>query len=338
MTASRVLVVGPAWVGDMVMAGGLVQVLKARAPDMAIDILAPPATAPIAALMPGVRDVIESRTGHGRLDIGARWSLGRSLRQRRYELAIVLPRSFKSALVPFFARVPRRRGYRGEMRYGLLTEALPDIAHGAMRTVDKFVRLAGADEPSAAPMPVLDCAADKAAEIAARFGLDGPDDDASLIALCPGAEYGPAKQWPHFKTAAALLADKGYRIMVVGSPKERDISAEIAAAASNAVTDLTGRTTLSEAVHLLSRAHGVITNDSGLMHVACALDRPVVALFGSSSADITPPLGKTVTVLERTLDCRPCFARQCPLGHLDCLTTIPATEAVAALEAVLRDE
>jgi len=162
-----------------------------------------------------------------------------------------------------------------------------------------------------------------------------------VIALCPGAEYGPAKQWPssHFAALADRLADAGYATWIIGSPKEAPLGetiAALAAARNHAATpvNLAGRTTLTEALDLLSIATAVVTNDSGLMHVAAALGRPLVALYGSTTPDMTPPLGARVRILERTLACRPCFKRTCPLGHLDCLNLIPAGEVADAVLAL----
>ncbi|MEO1200141.1 MAG: lipopolysaccharide heptosyltransferase II [Pseudomonadota bacterium] len=329
------LIVGPAWVGDMVMAHSLVQALKAQTPDTRIDILAPPATAPIARLMPDVGKVIEIGVRRGRLGARARWQVGRALSQTRYGLAIVLPRSWKSALVPALARIPGRRGYRGELRYGLLTDIRPDVAHRDGRTVDKFVALSVpvGGEAMPAPDPVLSVDPAAANVTLDTFGLD---PGASHVALCPGAEFGPSKQWPiaSFAALAARLVQEGHRPVVLGTGQDRDAGATIAKAAPDTI-DLTGRTRLEEAGHILSVASAVVTNDSGLMHVAAALGRPVLALFGSTSAKITPPLGARAAVINRELPCRPCFERTCPLGHHDCLRSIMPDEVATRLSDLM---
>jgi len=334
---ASVLVVAPAWVGDMVMAQSLVAALKRRAPDDAIDLLAPPYTAALGGRMPGVRDTIPIGTAHGRFDLFKRLATGRACRGRGYELAIVLPGSFKSAIVPLAARIPRRRGYVGEWRYGLLNDARHLDATRLRRTVDRFVALAAEpDEPLPVALPpMLAHDADHARSVAAKFGLGSRRP---VIALCPGAEFGPAKQWPaaHFAALADRLADAGYATWILGSPKEASLGETIAtlATARNqaaAPVNLAGRTSLLEAIDLLSLAAAVATNDSGLMHVAAALGRPLVALYGSTTPEMTPPLGDRVKIIERTLPCRPCFQRTCPLGHLDCLNLIPAAEVADAL-------
>jgi heptosyltransferase-2 len=335
-----VLVVAPAWVGDMVMAQSLVAELKRRAPADAVDLLAPPYTAALGERMPGVRHTVTFGTAHGRFDLLKRVRTGHDLRAGGYSLAIVLPGSLKSAIAPFTAGIPRRRGYVGEWRYGLLNEARRLDKRKLRRTVDRFVALAAdAKEPlPAITPPVLAHDPEQARVLAARLGLS---HERPVVALCPGAEYGPAKQWPagHFAALADRLARAGFATWIFGSAKEAALGDTIAtlAAAHNqdaVPINLAGRTTLLEAVDLLSLAAAVATNDSGLMHVAAALGRPLVALYGSSTPAMTPPLGSSVKIIERTLPCRPCFKRTCPLGHLDCLSLIPAAEVADAVVAL----
>jgi heptosyltransferase-2 len=335
-----VLIVAPAWVGDMVMAQSLVAELKRRAPADAVDLLAPPYTAALGARMPGVRNSITLGAAHGRLDLGARLRTGQALRPAGYRLAIVLPGSLKSAIAPFAAGIAERRGYVGEWRYGLLSDARRLDKRKLKRTVDRFVALAadrGEPLPPISP-PTLAHDPEQARALALKLGLKR---DRPAIALCPGAEYGPAKQWPaaHFAALAARLAQGGFVTWIFGSPKEAALGAAIAALAaahdrSAEIVNLAGRTSLVEAIDLLSLSAGVVTNDSGLMHVAAALRRPLVALYGSSTPAMTPPLGEAVRIIERTLPCRPCFKRTCPLGHLDCLNLIPAAEVAEAISTL----
>jgi lipopolysaccharide heptosyltransferase II len=334
---NSVLIVAPAWVGDMVMAQSLVAELKRRDPASAVDLLAPPYTAALGARMPGVRDTITIGAAHGRFGLGERIRAGRALRSAAYGLAIVLPGSLKSAIAPFVARIARRRGYVGEWRFGILNEARRLDKKKLRRTVDRFVALAG--DPSE-PIPAITAPAlardpVQARAVALKLGLI---NERPVIALCPGAEYGPAKQWPtaHFGALAARLARAGYAIWIFGSAKETALGEAIATIAAAHDKDarpinLAGRTTLVEAIDLISLAAGVVTNDSGLMHIAAALKRPLVALYGSSTPAMTPPLGDRVTIIERTLPCRPCFKRTCPLGHLDCLNLIPAAAVAEAI-------
>jgi heptosyltransferase-2 len=331
--AGKLLIVGPSWVGDMVMAQALYRRLRARRGPVQIHVIAPPWSLPILERMPEVAAGIELPVAHGELGLAARWSLGRRLRRAGYSQAIVLPRSAKAALVPFFARVPRRTGFRGEWRYGLLNDVrrlTPELD----QTVKRFAQLAeerGAPLELPLPAPRLTVDAANRERLLGQLGLPrGP-----LVALLPGAEYGPAKRWPSasFAELAARLAASGVGVLVLGSAKEHAIGAAVCAGApGGSVTNLCGATSLADAVDLLSAAAAAVSNDSGLMHVAAAAGTHVVALYGSSSPRFTPPLTQSQTVIYRALDCSPCFARDCPLGHLRCLKDIGVT---TVLDAVL---
>jgi heptosyltransferase-2 len=332
-----VLIVAPAWVGDMVMAHSLVRLLQTMRPGVAIDMLAPRSSAPLGERMEGVRAVISMPLGHGDLGLSERWSLGRRLRDNQYAQAIVLPNSFKSALVPWWARVPIRTGWHGEARYGLLNDRrrLDPQRYGLM--IERFMALGvGADAqlPDAYPQPELRADADNAARLSAEFGLG----DAGITALCPGAEFGPAKRWPamHYAAVAAARSALGEQVLLLGSPADRPACDEILACVTRAqgaqrVINLAGRTSLLDAIDLLSLADRVITNDSGLMHVACAVQRPVVAVFGSTSPAFTPPLGDKAVVVRNDLPCSPCFERTCPLGHLNCLVRLLPEQVLAEI-------
>ena len=286
-----ILIVGPSWVGDMVMAASLVASLQARYPERPIDMLAPPSALPIATLIDGVREAIPLGFGHGEFGFFGRWKLGRSLRKRGYGTAIILPRAFKAAIVPFAAGIPERIGYAAEGRSILLTDARADTGRKTARTIDRFVALSSSDgTPVPSPRPVLRAVGPIDAALFARLGLD---PEAPALALCPGAEYGPAKRWPADKFAglARLGHEAGYRVRLFGGPKDRPITAEIAEKAGVPLDDLAGRTSLIEAAALLAASAVVVSNDSGLMHVAGALDRPLVVLYGSSSEKLTPADG-----------------------------------------------
>lgn len=324
--AERVLVVGPSWVGDMVMAQALYALLAGRGAD--VHVLAPPWSLPLLARMPEVGRGIELDVGHGELGLGARWRVGRALRREGYARAIVLPRSLKAALVPFFASIPRRTGFLGEWRRGLLNDIRPFDRRILDQTVKRFLAL-GCDpgEPLPSPTPPrLTVAPEAAAAVAGRLGLEpGPE----VVALMPGAEYGSAKQWPleRYADLARRLADAGRLVWVLGSAKESPLGERIAGAhGSGRIRNLCGATRLEEAVDLLASAPVAVTNDSGLMHVAAAVGAHVVALYGSSSPSFTPPLTSRKSVLYKGLECSPCFARTCPLGHLRCLRDISVDE------------
>lgn len=333
----RILIVAPSWVGDMVMAQPLLTVLKRREPDAAIDVLAPGWVLALARRMPEVSETIESPFGHGQLALGMRRRLARDLGGRDYGQAIVLPNSWKSALVAWLAGIPRRTGYVGEFRYGLLNDARRLDESRLPRMVDRFVALGiapNAPLPDPPPRPRL--LADRARRLALieRLGLEIAG---RVACFCPGAEYGPAKRWPseYFAALADALRVRGFRVWLLGSAKDSDVAAAIRASAPESCDDLTGRTTLDEAVDLLAGADLVVTNDSGLMHVAAALDRPTVAIFGSSSPSFTPPLSKRAVIARRPTPCSPCFERVCPLGHFDCMRKLDPAEVLRKAEQAM---
>lgn len=335
MSARAVLVVGPSWVGDMVMAQSLFKQLVADVQGTAVDVVAPAWSLPVLERMPEVRRGIALPLGHGALGLGVRRRIGHRLRTEGYSQAIVLPRSAKAALVPWFARVPRRTGFRGEMRFGLINDMRAFDRGRLDQTVKRFLAL-GLPEGAALPAPprpalrVDDDARDAAAE---RLGLDR---GRPAIGLLPGAEYGPAKCWPlpHFARLSRLLVEAGYAVWIFGGAGDQGAAGSIAAQAEVPVSDLTGKTSLTEAIDLLSLCGTVVTNDSGLMHVAAAVGSHTVALYGSTSPAFTPPLTERATIHDLELSCSPCFARTCPLEHLDCLWKITPESVLRSVERV----
>jgi heptosyltransferase-2 len=268
--------------------------------------------------MPEVAEVLEAPLRHGPLQLRGRWRLGRSLRQRRYDQAIVLPNTWKSALVPFFADIPLRSGYVGESRYGLLNLLYKNSA-AAMRL--HYARLAeppGTEPAEPLPRPRLRVDSHEIELVKQRFGIVG-----RYAVLCPGAEYGPAKRWPYF---AELAASMSVPVVVLGSPADLEPARGIQG------TNLTGKTSLDEAISLIAGAQAVVSNDSGLMHVAAALGRPQVALYGSSSPEHTPPASAAARVLWLHIECSPCFQRECPLGHFRCMKEISVDHVLAELQ------
>lgn len=327
---SSILIVGPAWVGDMVMAQSLFRLLRDREPGVALDVVGPAWSLPLVARMPEVREGLALDAGHGELALGARRRLGRALQSRGYGRAIVLPRSFKAALVPWFAGIPVRTGFRAELR-GLLLNDLRDLDRETLdQTVKRFLSLGlppGAPVPDP-PEPRLTVDTANRDALLARHGLGGRPG----VALLPGAAYGPAKQWPlaHFRALAGELIASGREVWVLGSAGERPLG-EAIAAGEPAVRNLCGSTRLTDTVDLLSAARAAVANDSGLMHVAAAAGTTVVALYGSSSPAFTPPLTARRRILYLGLECSPCFERECPLGHLRCLQEITPTQVLEAI-------
>jgi len=327
-----ILVVGPSWVGDMVMAQALFMRLRQRHPQAAIDVLAPGWSLPILARMPEVREGIELPLGHGEFGFAVRRRIGLGLRRKNYAQAIVLPGSWKSALVPYFARIPRRSGYRREFRYGLLNDLRTLDKTILPSTVQQFLALAedgAVTQAPPLPQPRLRAEPQRLAALRQQLGLD-PHKPA--VALMPGAEYGPAKRWPaeYFAELSSRLAGAGYQVWVLGSAKEQELGASIAQNRAE-IHDLSGRTKLEDVVDLLAAAQAAVSNDSGLMHVAAAVGTPLVSLYGSSSPKMTPPLSPQAQLLYLGLSCSPCFQRTCPLGHLNCLRQIGVEQVLAAV-------
>jgi len=337
----RTLVIAPNWLGDCLMAQPLLMLLKARQPAIAIDVVAIPAVAPVFRRMAQVSVVIEAEARHGSLGLRQRWRLGRSLKGR-YAQALTLPNSWKSALVPFFADVPVRAGYVGESRYGLLNVRHKNPRKTASRTpmAGFYAQLAEpSNRPRAGALPPPRIAVDPLAVIAAKAGI-GLRPGEPVVALCPGAEYGPAKRWPseYFAETAARLKAAGMIPIVLGTQKDAPVGLSIEQLSHGAALNLAGKTTLDDAINLIAGSMLVITNDSGLMHIAAALERPQIALFGSSSPEHTPPLSAKAQVIYRALDCSPCFARECPLGHFRCMREIMPAEVIARALAISRQE
>ncbi len=334
---SAILVVGPSWVGDMVMAQSLFKTLKQRSPESPIDVLAPAWSEALTTRMPEVRLSIVMPLGHGQLQLRERYRLGRELRAAGYGQAIVLPNSWKSALIPFFAGIPRRTGYLGEARWGLLNDARSLDKLALPMTVQRFVALGiepGQPLAKSQPTPALTVTQSSVTQAAQRLQLE--IDPRPILALCPGAEFGAAKRWPqeYYAEVAKSLIARGWQVWLFGSDKDTAITDAINRETGAACSDLAGRTTLAEAVDLLSLVTLVVSNDSGLMHVAAALGRKLIAIYGSSDPGFTPPLSDTARILRLGLECSPCFQRECPLGHLKCLRELSPERVLQVLQEI----
>ncbi|MBE9537818.1 MAG: lipopolysaccharide heptosyltransferase II [Proteobacteria bacterium] len=337
--ATKILVVGPSWVGDMVMSQSLYIYLQQSRPGVEIDVLAPAWSEPILARMPEVRRAIATPLMHGELGIGKRRKLGRELRGQQYQQAILLPNSLKSALIPFFSGVPQRTGWRGEMRYGLLNDIRKLDEEALPLMVQRFVALGqapGEALPTEIPPPALVVDSVQAEACRTRFGL-APDKP--ILALCPGAEFGPAKCWPtsYYADIAQRYLDRGWQIALYGSANDKPVTGQILAQCKGnpLCFDLAGRTELAEAVDLLSLSTAVLSNDSGLMHIASALGCALLVIYGATSAGFTPPLSQNAQVIEPDIDCAPCFQRECPLGHHRCMKDSLPEQVAAKLDALL---
>ena len=329
--STAILVIGPRWVGDMVMAQCLLAALKELHPQAAIDVVAPAWAAPLLARMPQVRQRIEATTKPGSFGLAERLRFGRSIRGR-YDTAYVLPGSWKSALIPFFAGIKKRVGHRREMRYGLLTDIVPLQEDLKRRTAQAYFSLA---RGGTFRFPKLTIDEANQASLLRRSGLSPK----KFVALMPGAEFGPAKRWPSEKYAgfARTIMEKGLAVALLGSKNDAPVTAEIAALAPGCI-DLAGQTRLEDAIDLIAAARLAASNDSGLMHVAAAVGPPIVAVYGSTSPKNTPPLTDDRELVWLGLDCSPCHQKTCPLGHLNCLNTLDVSLVTAAADRLLEKQ
>jgi heptosyltransferase-2 len=317
----KILVIGPSWVGDAMLMQPMLLRLKQRYPESQIDVLAPPWTAALLHALPEVHEVIINPFPHGALQLIARYQLGKKLRSAQYDQAIVLPNSLKSALIPYFARIPLRTGFVGESRYILLNDARGLSKKSLPFMVERFAQLAE-DKRGKIPRPLANPKLEvSVAQRNATLHKLGLTLDKPVAIFCPGAEYGPAKRWPasYFAEIAQRLQRQGYAVWLTGSAKDKEVADKIIALGNSASLNLCGVTDLTDAIALLSCAQLVVSNDSGLMHLAAALDRPMLALFGSSSPQFTPPLSAQAHVVKLDIKCSPCFQRECPLGHFNCM-------------------
>lgn len=318
----------------MVMSQSLYITLKQQHPDAIIDVMAPAWCKPILDRMPEVNQAIEMPLGHGDIDLLGRRRLGKQLKANNYTHAYICPNSAKSALIPWFADIPKRIGWKGEMRYGLLNDLRPNkksfqymveryvaLAHPKSKMIDSS-SLGGLDT---LPRPKLAIDSDVQQTTLTKFSLS---TEKPVLGLCPGAEFGPAKQWPveHYATVANEMINQGHQVWLFGSAKDKETTETIKSLVDSenqkSIFNLAGDTSLIEAVDLLAACKTVVSNDSGLMHVAAAVGCHVVGVYGSTSPKYTPPLAEKVDIVSTDIKCRPCFKRECEFKHLKCLTEL----------------
>jgi heptosyltransferase-2 len=349
-----ILIIAPNWIGDAVMTQPLLASIKALYPDSNIDVLASTWVAPIYRACSEVHEVIEAPFEHQHLQWGLRKQLAKQLEPKKYQVCFVLPNSFKSALIPWLANIPLRIGYRGEMRFGLINLALenpskvnrpPMLEH--YLALSKLLNDEEATENQASfsngITPRLNVSTNAKQSVerklqSANINLSGPNS--AIYILCPGAEYGPSKRWPteHFANLAKLIVSNNpnSHIILLGSKGDHILGNEIVSLAKqdSHLHNWCGDTSLDEAIALIGMAKAVISNDSGLMHVAAALSTPQVAIFGSSDPAHTPPLSEKAKVIWLNLPCSPCHKKECPLGHLKCLKDILPEQVLTTLHTL----
>lgn len=337
----KILIVGPAWIGDMMMAQSLFKLLKIRNPNVQIDVLASGWTRLLLERMPEVDQILEMPLGHGVLGIKERYRLGKSLADKGYEQAILLPNSFKSALIPYFANIPLRTGWRGEMRYGLLNDLRKLDKNRYPLMVQRYMALAFPEHeilPEQFPYPELLCDINQRPQLLTKFALHLKRP---LMILCPGAEYGPAKRWPenYYAEVAATKIHEGWQVWLLGSAKDHPVAEVIRAQLNDAdrehCRNLAGVTNLGEAIELMNCADVVISNDSGLMHIAAALQKSLIVVYGSTSPAFTPPLANSVKIINNEIECSPCFERECPKVHHKCLQELMPVQVINALQELM---
>lgn len=345
----KILIIAPAWIGDMVMAQALFKQLQRQYGQLLLDVVAPASTYPLLQWMPEVRQGFCLAVKHGELGLKVRWRLAKILRREHYDQAIVLPNSWKSALLPFFARICQRTGWLGEMRYGLLNDYRHLDKKKLPLMVQRFLVLASERKPTSnqeaiwtanhqawrSLWPTLAVNSQQLTAVRSHFKLN--PQAKPVIVLCSGAAYGESKRWPvaYFAELARTQIKAGYQVWLLASSAEQAQADAIQAASGDSCHNLAGQTNLAQAITLLSFASAVVSNDTGLMHIACALKRPTVVIYGSSSASFTPPLATAVRCLSLGLDCQPCFQRKCPLTHLRCLRDLKPDRVLQALASLL---
>ena len=331
----RILVVAPNWIGDALMALPLIAAIKQASPASSVCVIAPATVARVLRRSSLIDETIETIWPHGGLQLKGRLAMALSLRQQKFSAAVILPNSFKSALVPLLARIPQRVGYIGEARNLILTASLPNPAKRSPMAqqylaLSKLLMAELGSPAIASPRLAIEPAEVNA--VYQRFGLDR---SRRTVVFCPGAEYGPAKRWParHFGRLGELITATypGTQLVVAGAAGDVDTATAIAAAFGASIISTAGKTSVDDAIALLAGADLVVSNDSGLMHVAAALDRPLVALYGSTDPEHTPPESLKARIMWLRVECSPCFQRVCPLGHTKCLVEMTPESVYAAI-------
>jgi heptosyltransferase-2 len=334
----KILIIGPSWLGDMVMAQSLFKLIKELEPATQIDVVAPSWSLPVLERMPEISKSICLPINHGIFALKQRIAIAKQIKQQGYAQAIVLPNSWKSALIPWLAGIKLRTGWLGECRWGLLNDVRYLDKHKLPKLVERYCALALAAKtplPAMLPMPKLKFSQADVAALAQKYSLDL---SVPVLALCPGAAYGPAKRWlpEYFVEIAQNKIAQGWQVWLLGAQQDSQVIEQIQSHLPKQTFNFAGKLSLVESLDLLSQAAAVVSNDSGMLHITASLDRPLVAIYGSTSPAFTPPLGLKTRVLKQNLACSPCFKRECPLKHFNCMKQIEPQQVIEALESLER--
>ena len=320
----KFLIIAPSWIGDLIIAQSLLKYLKEEYLNCQIDMVVRPELTELAKMMPEVKDVYPLDIRHKELGLIKRYVLAKKIKKHLYSTSIILPNSFKSAIIPWLANIPHRIGYNRELRLFLLNKKYSLIKHKDSM-VNRYLKLADGSY-SDRIRPSLLINRDLSELIGRKYLINNSKKN---IVLCPEAEYGSAKRWPADKwiQLTNFYKEKNYNVYFLGKNKSLETEYQSILKKDSAIS-LLGKTNLEEAAYLLSLADLVITNDSGLMHIAASVDTNLISIFGSSSPFYTPPLMKNQfgEVIYKALTCSPCFKKECPLKHLNCLNDISAEE------------
>ena len=320
----KILIVGPSWLGDMIMSQALFKVLKNKF-SCTIDVIAPEWSCPILDRMEEISKSITLPVVHGKLGLKKRYILAKALEKENYDHAIILTNSWKSALIPFWSNIPQRTGWLGELRWGLLNDVRYLNKKKLPLMMERYVALAysrGEHIPTEYPLPRLQIKEQEQAKVLTKFNIK--DKNKKILALCPGAAYGSAKRWPenYFAEIANKKIQDGWDIWLFGSKQDIPVIDNVVQQISSKCYSFAGQLQLSKTVDLMSMTDIVISNDSGLMHMASSLGKYIVAIYGSTSPSFTPPFGKNARIVSENLSCSPCFKKDCPLQHHQCMKAI----------------
>lgn len=328
----KILVIAPSWIGDLIISQSLFLALKNEYPNNQLHVMAPKWCLPVLSRMPEVDKAIEMPLGHGDFELKKRWLIGKDLKNEQYDQAIILPNSLKSSLIPVFAGIKKRTGWKGESRYFFINDLrknkdkFPLVVERYVALGYPKIQMTSAKNIPLIQYPQLKSSLEQQLIALQKYQLSLTQP---ILGLCPGAEFGPAKRWPekyYTEIAKRWIVNNKGQVWIFGSTKDVETAEKIR---NNLPADiqpqcnlLAGKTSLTEAIDLIASCHIVVSNDSGLMHVAAAVQTPLVAIYGSTSQNYTPPLSDKIQIVHTDIKCRPCFKRECPLKHLNCLNQL----------------